>query len=244
MPSIEWNRKIWSEHHKWRCNGDEWHDQARFCNQPYERWKEELVRTFIKPHVTGDSSVLEIAPGHGRWTAYLVDIARQVVLVDLNPACIEFCQKRFQGKTNIEYYVNDGMRLPNVRDQTIHFIWSFDSFVHMDQDVIESYFNEFHRVLAVGGKAIIHHPDRRHATLPLYRLSQLFGNRFKNLYRAISMNRLSGGDGNRSNVSARMVAKIARRSGLEVLEQEDSWGAQHQYNIRLFRDRITTVRKP
>jgi hypothetical protein len=39
MPSLEQNLGLWNEKYRWPEDGDEWSDQAAFCNRPYEEWK-------------------------------------------------------------------------------------------------------------------------------------------------------------------------------------------------------------
>ena len=51
----------------------------------------------------------------------------------------------------------DGKSLPNVGDETQDLVFSYDSFVHMHQNVIDEYLSEISRVLVFGGKGIIHH---------------------------------------------------------------------------------------
>ncbi|MFH0945547.1 MAG: class I SAM-dependent methyltransferase, partial [Planctomycetota bacterium] len=93
MPSVEWN-KYW-DRYEWTHDGEEWDGQARYCGQPYDAWKASLLETFVQDDLQPSSVVLEIAPGHGRWSEYLIGKAGRVLLVDLNPGCIEFCRKRF-----------------------------------------------------------------------------------------------------------------------------------------------------
>jgi 16S rRNA A1518/A1519 N6-dimethyltransferase RsmA/KsgA/DIM1 with predicted DNA glycosylase/AP lyase activity len=48
-------------------------------------------------HVVTDADidVLEIAPGHGRWTEHLLAAAGSVVIVDINQECLDACRSRF-----------------------------------------------------------------------------------------------------------------------------------------------------
>jgi len=84
-------------------------------------------------------TLLEIAPGFGRWTQYLKDLADYLIVVDLTEKCIMACRERFAAAANISYVVNDGRSLGSVSDVSVDFIFSFDSLVHVEADVIESY---------------------------------------------------------------------------------------------------------
>ena len=99
------------------------------------------------PYLSQETTVLEIAPGHGRWTNEMVEHCARLILVDVSSSCIEFCKNRFVAYDNMVYIVNDGQMLPGVANASVDFVWSFDSFVHMEIDVIESYLAEIQRVL-------------------------------------------------------------------------------------------------
>lgn len=244
MPTVEWNRRVWDAEYPWTQDGDEWNDQAAFCGQPYESWKAALIETFLRPNVTEQSTVLEIGPGHGRWTEHYAPIARDVRLVDLSPACLEFCARRFADRKNIQYHATDGKRLPGAQDGSVDFVWSYDAFVHMERDVIDSYLAEVARVLRPGGRAVIHHPGRRHLARLARPILRKFDPAGRRLYARLSMGRPDGYDGERSDVSREWVAQAARRHGLEVVSQMDAWGPRGEFTVRAYRDCITTLRKP
>lgn len=215
MPSIEDN-KVWGQGYEWINDGDEWEDQAHFNGQPYEAWKKSIIESFILTNSI-DSVVLEIAPGHGRWTDSIVKVARIAYLVDLNNECIDYCQRRFFNYTNIYYHVNDGKSLSFISDCSTDFIWSYDSFVHMEEDVISSYFSEFARILKNDGKAIIHHSGGQ------------------NLPR--------GKGGWRSNVSRYKILEISEKNNLKVEYQIQSWGEKGEFNCKRFNDFISKIIK-
>jgi SAM-dependent methyltransferase len=240
--TIDENHAIWNDQHAWPSDGDEWNGSAKFCGQPYDAWKDSLVETFLLPHLTPTSRVLEIAPGHGRWSSYLVEQAAHVDLVDLSESCISFCRDKFADRTNVDYHVNDGSTLP-VPDASVDFVWSFDSFVHMAPDVIATYLREISRVLRPGGQAVLHHAGRRHGMLWLGGLRGL-GTGGRYAYKLLSIGHLETTDGWRSNVSGRGVRSMADAAGLEVLGQTRRWGPAGEYTVERFNDWVTTFRKP
>jgi ubiquinone/menaquinone biosynthesis C-methylase UbiE len=243
MPTIEWNRNAWNENYDWIKDGDEWDGQATFCGQPYEAWKRAIVEYLIAPYIPIDSTALEIAPGHGRWTQYLATMVRELVLVDLSPSCIDYCKTRFSNYDHISYHVNDGASLSFISDESIGFIWSYDSFVHMDPEVISCYFHEFQRVLRPGSNIVIHHANRRNVTLWTGNLLRLLGPRGRRIYMIASMGKLRGHDGHRSDVSKELVRAMADEAGLVIDRQFDSWGTSNEFNCRRFHDCITILRK-
>ncbi|MGH9509357.1 MAG: class I SAM-dependent methyltransferase [Terriglobales bacterium] len=104
-------------------------------------------------------TILEIAPGHGRFTVYLKDLCQRLVAVDVNEACIQACRARFAAENHMEFHVNDGKSLAAVSDESVDFAFSFDSLVHAEADVIEAYLQELANKLTPGGIAFIHHSN-------------------------------------------------------------------------------------
>ena len=104
-------------------------------------------------------TLLEIAPGHGRWTHYLRKYCERLLVVDLSQKGIEACQKRFAGSPNITYHVNDGVSLSMIADESVDFAFSFDSLVHAEMDVIGSYVAQLAKKLKPNGVGFFHHSN-------------------------------------------------------------------------------------
>lgn len=146
--NIEEQKNIWSNLNNWINDGHEW---SEWFGTTDNLWN--IIYQEIKPYLKGE--VLEIAPGYGRMTKYLIDYSDNLNLVDLNENCINRCKEKFGDKIK-SYSVNDGKSL-NYNDNVLDFIFSYDSFVHMTSDVIESYIKEIYRTLKNDGYAFIHH---------------------------------------------------------------------------------------
>lgn len=148
--TTEMNLTLWS-HYDWSDGGDEWSKSPE--------WVESVVEHIMKPNVPIGSCVLEIGPGAGRWTEYLLKRAGHVVVVDLVPKCIEICTKRFDGFNNIEYFINDGTDLGFISANSIDCVWSWDVFVHIQCSDVERYIRQCSTFLAPGGRGVIHHAN-------------------------------------------------------------------------------------
>jgi SAM-dependent methyltransferase len=242
VPSVEWNRVVWGSTHEWDKDGDEWSGMARYCGQPYQEWKADLVGTFIEPVPRG-ARILEIGPGHGRWTEYLLQRAASLDLVDVNQTCLDSCRERFAGHDDIRFHLTDDCSLGFLDDGSVDFAWSFDAFVHMEEPVIQGYVTELGRVLASGGRAVIHHADKPKLAVTLAPVRQRLGRPGVVLERAAVLHRLRDG-GHRSDVTAAMVATFATAAGLRVTDQVDAWGDGGRHTVRKYRDKITLLRKP
>ena len=120
-----------------------------------------MAEKYLHPFLPGgELDIVEIAPGAGRFTAELIRTARSMVLVDLNQTCIDLCRERFRYYQRIQFVVNDGMSLEAVADGSADLIASWDSFVHIELEVVERYVRQFPRILRAGGIAWIHHSAR------------------------------------------------------------------------------------
>lgn len=240
--TIENNRQLWDRDYQWLKDGDEWDGQAACCNLPYESWKKSLVDHLILPNISETDTVLEIAPGHGRWSRIIAPQVKKLILVDLGQQCIDFCKTLFKDTTHIDFIVNDGKTITGVPDNSVDFVWSYDSFVHMDGAVISSYLHEISRVLKPGGKSVIHHAGRKHWWLWLGFLRNA-GEIGKQIYKVISLGRFKDHDGWRSNVSPVKVRNLAKLAGLEITDQFQFWDQEHLTGVPRFNDCITVIRK-
>lgn len=102
---------------------------------------------------------LEFACGHGRHVSHYINEAKHVTLVDVLQDNIQFCKQRFGESNKISYYCNNGRDLSEIGNETVTSIFSYDSMVHFDMLNISEYLKEFHRVLQVGGFALVHHSN-------------------------------------------------------------------------------------
>jgi SAM-dependent methyltransferase len=201
MGTLIENQRHWSAY-DWRQGGDEWS----------EVWggSESLWWGTLFPrvrHYLPAGTLLEIAPGYGRFTRFLKDHCERLIGVDLTARCVEACRERFAGDPRLSFHVNDGTSLPMVEDRAVDFAFSFDSLVHAEAEVVTAYLGELARVLRPDGAAVLHHSNV--AAL------RAAGVEFENLHwRAES-------------VSAALVAEACERAGLACIGQEIvNWGRE------------------
>jgi SAM-dependent methyltransferase len=213
MPSIEENKQTWNTAHDWPQAGEEW---SYAWGSAYAQWSGCLFPR-IFPFLKG--RILEIAPGHGRWTQFLQAHCASLIGIDLAPSCVEFCRQRFKGQANLDFQVNDGLMLSMVDDASVDFAFSFDSLVHAESDVLSNYAKELARVLKPGRIAFIHHSNlgairysfwdkaKRRIRQRIYRLP--FDRHYhpKSSYRATSM-------------TADKMREFAQHFGMSCLQQE------------------------
>jgi ubiquinone/menaquinone biosynthesis C-methylase UbiE len=200
MPELEENKRYWDGSYNWAERGDEW---SAFWGGPSFQWYASLL-----PRLQGFlpcSSIVEIAPGFGRWTHFLKDHCQELIGIDLSAECISACKERFKDYPHLSFSVNEGKALTGVEDRSVDLVFSYDSLVHVESDVIYSYLKEIERVLALNGKAFLHHSN-----VGAYSFEEA---RAHNLH------------WRGPSVSATLIREIAKRIGLEVISQEmHGWG--------------------
>src|SRR5262245_31794904 len=170
--------------------------------------------------------ILEIGPGHGRWTQYLKNVCDDLCLVDLSPRCIEACRRRFATDPHISYYVNDGSSLAMLPGN-FNVIFSFDSLVHVEIDSMEAYLAQVGGLLARDGVCFLHHSN----------MAEYMKRGFSHIPRAILQKEGFNTIWRAESVDAATVAALAVQHDLAVIGQElVNWGVQGLYGTSLFTD--------
>jgi len=169
MPSVEQNLQLWNERYDWSKSGDEWSNAWGGTDTMWQNSLYPRIKQFLPA-----KTILEIAPGFGRCTQYLKNYCERLIVVDLSPRCIEACKKRFAADSHISYHVNDGSSLDMIADRSIDFVFSFDSLVHVQANVMEAYVKQLGSKLKDTGWGFLHHSN-----LGSYRGIRLF-NRYIN----------------------------------------------------------------
>jgi ubiquinone/menaquinone biosynthesis C-methylase UbiE len=229
MATIEDNVSSWDGGYNWKNRGDEWSSP---WGGPFMQWYGSIYPR-IKRHLPADS-ILEIACGYGRWTQYLKDMCEHLTAIDLSEECIRSCKLRFAKDSQIEYHVNDGKSLGMIPDDSINFVFSFDSLVHANETVIDAYLSQFARILKKDGVCFIHHSNlgEYHTLLSRFRrVPKLEGI----LARAGVLEKSLGWRD--PKVDAKKVASFAERHGLRCVSQElVPWNTK-----RLYIDCMSTI---
>jgi SAM-dependent methyltransferase len=153
VPSIDHQRKTWGEH-PWLGRGEGW---SRIWGGSAYQWWGSLYPRLQEFLPTG--TVLEIAVGYGRWTRFLLHACDRLIGVDLVDKCVENCRRRFAEFPQATFHQNDGTSLEMVPEQSIDLVFSFDSLVHVDRDVVRAYLQQLPSKLTPGGVGFIHHSN-------------------------------------------------------------------------------------
>jgi len=209
MATLKENKNYWDGKYDWQERGDDW---SRAWGGPHMQWYGTIYPR-IKAHLP-TKRILEIACGFGRWTHFLKDNCKQLLALDLSEECINACSERFSDSQHIEYILNDGMSLELIESNTVDFIFSFDSLVHVDESVIRAYLEQFQRILTNDGIAFIHHSNLGEYRQELKKVESEEG-------------QLHWRD---PSVDAVLVETIANQNGLKCLSQElVYWGTNSTF---------------
>lgn len=167
------------------------------------------------------SEVIDLAAGHGRHSAILAERSTTLHVTDINVECIAAARERLGDPPHIHYHVIDGCSLSFAASGSISFVFTFDSMVHFDDEVVFSYIDETSRVLGAGGLGFFHHSN--------YTASP--GGDFRKNPHA------------RNFMSQAFFIHRARKAGLDVVRSETiDWGGGENFVECL--DCLTLVRKP
>jgi SAM-dependent methyltransferase len=199
MPSLDWNKAIWARDYDWSEGGEEWSEAFGGSDM---QWYGSLLPRIHRFVPAGH--IVEIAPGFGRWTRYLLALCERLTAVDLSETCLNACRKRFAGVPHIEYVLNDGVSLAAIADDSVDVLFCYDSLVHVELDTLSGYVAQLRAKLRPDGIAFIHHSNALEAASegcpPAYYKGQ-------GHHRGVS-------------VSAALVAAAAEGSGLVCPTQE------------------------
>lgn len=219
MPTVTENLAMWDTETEWQADGDNW---SQAWGGPKAQWSSSLfprIQNFLPA-----GAILEIAPGYGRWTQFLKDNCRKLVVVDIEERCIEHCRKRFAGDTHIQYHVNDGSSLAMVPDNSIDFVFSFDSLVHVEADCLGAYLRQLADKLTPDGVGFIHHSN-----LAEYRRHFAISRRLPEKVRRglVRLKAIDYDHWRARSVTAAVFEELCRQAGLVCIGQECiNWGSR------------------
>jgi hypothetical protein len=113
---------------------------------------------YVLPYVNAEQCAVEIGPGGGRWTRYMLGF-RKLYVVDYYADLLEEMKKNVR-KRNIEFIKNNGTDFPGIDERSVNYLFSFGTFVHLDTHLIEAYLRNMKRILKSGSNVVIHYSDK------------------------------------------------------------------------------------
>lgn len=132
--------------------GLQWGDPETSGPQVYMRDK------YVLPYVKPDQVGLEIGPGGGRWTRYLLGF-NHLYVVDYHAELLNELRRQCN-KANMQFVVNHGTDFPGVPLNSVDYIVSIACFVHLEAHLIESYLRNMQTILKSGGNVVLTYSDK------------------------------------------------------------------------------------
>lgn len=113
---------------------------------------------FVVPNVKPDHVAVEIGPGGGRWTRYLLGF-RKLYVVDYYSELLEELKKNFH-EPNMVFIKNNGTDFPSIAAGSVDFVFSFGTFVHLDMPIIDAYLDNIKPLLKPGANVVLQYSDK------------------------------------------------------------------------------------
>lgn len=132
--------------------GLQWGDPQR------DSWLRFVLDEFLLPFVHPDRVGVEIGPGGGRWTRYLLACGR-LYAVDFYQELLDELARNFR-VPGLSFVKNTGTDFPLIELESVDLVFSFGVFVHLDMPIIESYLDSIKTIIRPGADVIIQYSDK------------------------------------------------------------------------------------
>lgn len=113
---------------------------------------------YVLPYVNAKHNAIEIGPGGGRWTRYLLGFGK-IYVVDYHSELLKELRKNFDMR-NIIFIKNNGTDFPGIKEGSIDYLFSFGTFVHLDKHLIEAYLKNMKPIIEHGANIVIQYSDK------------------------------------------------------------------------------------
>jgi len=118
-----------------------------------------IKERYVLPYVNGQHKAVEIGPGGGRWTRYLLGF-ETLYAVDYHQELLDELKRNFGRRRNIRFVKNNGTDFPGIDKNSIDYLFSFGTFVHLDFHLIEAYLNTIRSIIKPAANVVIQYSDK------------------------------------------------------------------------------------
>lgn len=113
---------------------------------------------YVLPYVNPNHAAVEIGPGGGRWTRYLLGFGK-LYAVDYHTEMLRELRRGFH-PPNLHCIKNNGSDFPGIAAESIDYVFSFGCFVHLDTGLIEKYLQSLKCIVKRASNVVIHYSDK------------------------------------------------------------------------------------
>jgi len=117
-----------------------------------------MKERYVLPYVNAQHTVVEIGPGGGRWTQYLLGF-KSIIVVDFYAEMLDQLKININ-KPHIRYVKNNGTDFPGIEKDSIDYLFSFGTFVHLDVHLIEAYLKNMREIIRPAANVVIQYSDK------------------------------------------------------------------------------------
>jgi cyclopropane fatty-acyl-phospholipid synthase-like methyltransferase len=114
---------------------------------------------YVLPYVDARHDAVEIGPGGGRWTRYLVGF-KKLYAVDYHQELLDELKRNFRRRGNISFIRNNGTDFPGIASGSIDYLFSFGTFVHLEFHLIEAYLAAIRSIVRSKANIVIQYSDK------------------------------------------------------------------------------------
>lgn len=141
-------------------SGDPWVASSSYFAHA-EKHMDMSWEKHIRPFTEGCdfTNVVDLACGHGRNSAKLLPLCKELIGLDIQSSNIDVCRTRFAAEPKARFLKNNGFDIVDVPSNWATLIYTFDAMVHFEPEVVRNYLLDMHRALKPGGRAFLHHSN-------------------------------------------------------------------------------------
>lgn len=118
-----------------------------------------IKERYVLPYVNAHHKAVEIGPGGGRWTRYLLGF-ETLYAVDYHQELLDELKRNVGRHRRVRLIKNNGTDFPGIDPNSIDYLFSFGTFVHLDFELIEAYLLAMRSILKPEGNVVIQYSDK------------------------------------------------------------------------------------
>jgi len=118
-----------------------------------------IKERYVLPYVNAQHKAVEIGPGGGRWTRYLIGF-ETLYAVDYHQELLDELKRNFGRQRNVRFIKNNGTDFPGIDRNSIDYLFSFGTFVHLDFNLIEAYLLAIGSIIKPEANVVIQYSDK------------------------------------------------------------------------------------